>query len=1035
MLDNYIEHNSMNKQPLTTRNDAGSDKPEPGVMQLADARGRARTQAQRETLVRELEAVRVLLDQGQSSEVNKRVGALLRATRTDASLLALARCALSSALEMQGRYSESLDAVRMYEAPEERARLDAEAAACLGVQIGLAYNYAGDHPKAIALLNTALREAHEKGAGAQLGSVYVALARVYRSINEYTIARDHGQKALEHFRGTGDWRGLAEAYFAIGLAELFEGNYEPALEHLEQSLKLVGDHPAPYLLGKIYTNMAGACGFLKRPHEGISYLEKAISYYERTEHKANAADGYNNLGVHLTLMGDWTRAQVALERALALATEIDERGRKVPLILDSLGELLLLRGDLEEARDYLERAVNLAHANTNKWYAGQPLRTLGRCYLAMNDAARAHDCGLRALTLAERIGDRQAVLDSRLLIAESHLRRGDVAQCAAELQILEEETDALVNADLAVSGEEQRLQGLLALAQGDSVRATQHFGRSVSIYETLGDLYRSALARYELGHAYMKAQPERAEECLTTAAQTFRDLGARLDIVRTDEALAALDGSAPGEQREPSPLVHLVLSRLTDAVASRELLLRELAAVVYQETGARQILIVEAGEDERPRVVVAHGWTPAEGEHLAERLSRAEGERDRERFATQHGASIITLHTTHAAPATLVVAPRGQETLPGGVSIDPLLRVVELGLDVCAFRDKEHEGRDGQEQAKDGTQSVMPGFIHSSPAMTKLVEEVHKIRSSDVTVLVTGESGTGKELVARAIHALSSRRSKVFVPFNCTAVPKELSDAYLFGYRRGAFTGAVSDSPGVIRAAAGGTLFLDEVGDLPLDIQPKLLRFLQEGEIQPLGEQRPSKVDVRIIAATNTDLEEMVKDGRFREDLYYRLNVIRLRVPPLRERRSEIPTIVNYYLNHYADKFGRTDIRISPEAMDLLMVCDWPGNVRQLLNEIQRIAARAEDGMLIKAEHLSPELKRTSTQFSTGEHGASFGVMTGSFTEDLTLPEAVEELERQMIAAALRKHGGNISRAARDLGVTRRGLQLKLGRYAMRASA
>src|SRR5207245_1880332 len=172
-----------------------------------------------------------------------------------------------------------------------------------------------------------------------------------------------------------------------------------------------------------------------------------------------------------------------------------------------------------------------------------------------------------------------------------------------------------------------------------------------------------------------------------------------------------------------------------------------------------------------------------------------------------------------------------------------------------------------QENALNGP-NLMPGFSRWSRAMTRLVEEVHKIRSSDVTVLVTGESGTGKELVARAIHALSTRRDKIFVPFNCTAVPKELSEGYLFGYRRGAFTGAVKDSEGVIRSAAGGTLFLDEVGDLPLDVQPKLLRFLQEGEIQPLGEQRPIKVDVRIIAATNTDLEDMVANGRFREDLY-----------------------------------------------------------------------------------------------------------------------------------------------------------------------
>ncbi len=1034
MFPNYIEHEPMNKQPPTTHRDVSKDKGEAGTGRLVDARLRARAQAQRRALEQELEVVRQLLDQGQSSEVIKRVAGITRMPRADASLLARARCSLSSALEMQGRYSESLEAVRMYEAPNERKQLEGEAAACLGVQIGLGYILTGDYPRAIAFLNATLDEAKERGHAAQLGAVYLALARVYRSINEYTIARDHAQQALEHFRGTGDWRGLAEAYFAIGLADFFEGSWDLALENFEQSLKLVGDHPAPYLLGKIYTNMAGACGFLKRPHEGIGHLEKAISYYERTEHKVNAADGYNNLGVHLTLMGDWERAQSALERALALATEIDERGRRVPMILDSLGELLMLRGELTESREYLERAVRLAQEDTNKWYAGQPLRTLGRCYLALHEPTNARESGEQALLLADRIGDRQAVLDSRLVIAEANLLMGNTTECAAQLQTLADEMGDPANADLGVAGDEQRIQGLCALAQGDAVRAAQHFGRSVSIFETLGDRYRSARARYELGRAYTQVQPERAEESLTEAAQAFRALGAQRDTERADAALAALDRNAPEQQRPAtSPLMHLVLSRLTDAVTSRELLLRELAAVLYQETSVRRILILEAGADERPHVIVAHGWTRAEGEHLAEKLSRSEGERGR--FAAQHDASIITLHTTQAAPVTLVVAPREQATLPGGVSIDPLLRVVELGLDVCAFRAQKQEGRDGQEQVKDGVQGVMPGFIHSSPEMMRLIEEVHKIRSSDVTVLVTGESGTGKELVARAIHALSSRRSKVFVPFNCTAVPKELSDAYLFGYRRGAFTGAVSDSPGVIRAAAGGTLFLDEIGDLPLDIQPKLLRFLQEGEIQPLGEQRPLKVDVRIIAATNTDLEEMVKDGRFREDLYYRLNVIRLRVPPLRERRSEIPTIVNYYVNHYAAKFGRSSIRVSPEAMDLLMVCDWPGNVRQLINEIQRIVARTEDETLITAEHLSPELQRTYAPHSLGVGGARFGTSDDGIPEDMTLPEAVEELERSMIAAILRKHGGNISRASRDLGITRRGLQLKLGRYAMRANA
>src|SRR5829696_1512112 len=431
------------------------------------------------------------------------------------------------------------------------------------------------------------------------------------------------------------------------------------------------------------------------------------------------------------------------------------------------------------------------------------------------------------------------------------------------------------------------------------------------------------------------------------------------------------------------------------------------------------------------------GCTPPEAQKIAIELDGVENEPARERYCRKHDAEVVLLTSSNAPAAKMYLAPRNRAKLPSGVALEPLLRVVELGMDVCALRAGANKAGSHENADELAGTSLMPGFIHSSPAMTQLVEEVHKIRSSDVTVLVTGESGTGKELVARAIHAISSRRAKVFVPFNCTAVPKELSEGYLFGYRRGAFTGAVNDSHGVIRTAAGGTLFLDAIGDLPLDVQPKLLRFLREGEIQPLGEQRPSKVDVSIIAATKSDLEEMVAQGRFREDLYYRLNVIRLRVPPLRERRSEIPTIVNYYVNHYAAKFGRKDIQITPQAVDLLMVSDWPGNVRQLCNEIQRTVARAEDGTIITPEQLSPELKRTSSP-TTPSGAASITSLPSSNLQTTgtgTLAEALAEVERRMISDALRRHGGNISRAARELGLTRRGLYLKLERHELSVSA
>ena len=551
----------------------------------------------------------------------------------------------------------------------------------------------------------------------------------------------------------------------------------------------------------------------------------------------------------------------------------------------------------------------------------------------------------------------------------------------------------------------------------------------------LGDRYRAARAHAELGRVYAFSQPSRAMEHLSRAVNAFRELGAKLDQTRAEAALANLDRTAPERSEEQTALPQLLTLRLAEAVTSRELLLRELAAILRQETSAKSVVITEPGEHNRRRVVIAHGCTQAEGAQIAEEMDQLVDDKTEADYARKKDAAILELRAANAPHATLYISPRNRATLPGGLTLDPLLRVAELGMDVCALRAGSQKGSRVQQPAELAGTSLMPGFIHSSPAMTKLVEEVHKIRSSDVTVLVTGESGTGKELVARAIHALSNRRSKVFVPFNCTAVPKELSEGYLFGYRRGAFTGAVTDSAGVIRTAAGGTLFLDEIGDLPLDLQPKLLRFLQEGEIQPLGEQRPIQVDVRIIAATNTDLEEMVAQGRFREDLYYRLNVIRLRVPPLRERRSEIPTIVNYYINHYSAKFGRKDIEITPQAVDLLMVSDWPGNVRQLCNEIQRVVARAEDASVITPDHLSPELKKTSSPTTPSSTASTLATMPVSSLQNVTLADALADVERRMIADALRRHGGNISRAARELGLTRRGLYLKLERYQLSASA
>jgi len=310
--------------------------------------------------------------------------------------------------------------------------------------------------------------------------------------------------------------------------------------------------------------------------------------------------------------------------------------------------------------------------------------------------------------------------------------------------------------------------------------------------------------------------------------------------------------------------------------------------------------------------------------------------------------------------------------------------------------------------------------------MTRVMEQIQRMQGNDLTVLITGESGTGKELVARAIHVGSHRGAALFLPYNCTTTGRELADSQLFGHRRGSFTGAVSDQPGLVRSAAGGTLFLDEIGDIALDVQPKLLRFLEHQEILPIGDTRPQRVDVRVLTATNADLEQRVAEGKFREDLYYRLSVIRIHVPPLRDRREEIPLLSTYFLREASERLGKPDIQLSSETLDVFAQYWWPGNVRQLKNEIQRAVALSAAGGAVEPAHLSPEI--TATRLTSP---SMVGWRASGTRSAANLASAVEQVERDMIQAALDRSGGNISETARTLGLTRRGLYLKLRRLGL----
>jgi transcriptional regulator with PAS, ATPase and Fis domain len=310
--------------------------------------------------------------------------------------------------------------------------------------------------------------------------------------------------------------------------------------------------------------------------------------------------------------------------------------------------------------------------------------------------------------------------------------------------------------------------------------------------------------------------------------------------------------------------------------------------------------------------------------------------------------------------------------------------------------------------------------------MREVMLYARKIAPSTATVLITGESGTGKEVLARAIHRYSLRSKKPFVPFNCTAVPRELIESHLFGFKRGAFTGADRDNPGLIRAAKDGTLFLDEIGELSLELQPKLLRFIESGEINPLGEASPFSVNVRIVAATNANLKKLVEDGRFREDLYYRLSVVPIELPPLRERREEIAPLAQHFALKWSHEMGKGCIRVAEDLLAHLAVYSWPGNIRQLSNEINRMVAMAEPDARLTLDHLPRALRMETEQLKRREHGLEVAVAL----ED-SLDNALSVVEREMIKVALRQNNGRVEAAAKALGISRKGLYLKRQRLGL----
>ncbi len=374
----------------------------------------------------------------------------------------------------------------------------------------------------------------------------------------------------------------------------------------------------------------------------------------------------------------------------------------------------------------------------------------------------------------------------------------------------------------------------------------------------------------------------------------------------------------------------------------------------------------------------------------------------------------VIIITAHGTVATAVDAMKkgAFDYITKPFDMEEIKRVIAKAVRTKRFNEHEPATPEG---------FALGEFVSVSPGMKKITEMVAKVAPATTTVLITGETGTGKERIADAIHRLSDRRNNPFIKINCAALTENLVESELFGYERGAFTGAVSSKPGRFELAHKGTLFLDEVGELPMDMQTKLLRVIQEQSFERVGGIRSLRVDVRLIAATNRNLIDDVRNARFREDLYYRLHVFPIHLPPLRERKEDIPHLASVFLRKFNEKLQRDVRAVSPEAMECLVRHAWPGNIREMENVMERLILLARGDTISRAD--LPEEYRSGA-LSAGPTPTEENRPFRDVVRDTT-----ESVEKEMILRILEECDGNISRAAKQLGISRRGLHLKLAKY------
>ncbi|MBM3314394.1 tetratricopeptide repeat protein [candidate division WOR-3 bacterium] len=813
------------------------------------------------------------------------------------------------------------------------------------------------------------------------------LAEACLDRGDYDGCIEHARRELETALACREPRYEASHYFLVGRVRESTGLLDAALTSYERAIEIYrrighrsGENHVQNQLGNLLALQGDAAGALERYQR---CLAAADAPYKQ-------AAFLHNIGMAQQRLGRWEEAFDSFYRALAVSERLErtaETLRNWAHVTDSLGELYLRRDRPAKAVDTLSRVVAASEKSEMLRTAilAEVLGHLGEARLRQGDAAGAERDYRAGLALADRLQDRCARAGLLRRLAELELNKGDGAAGHASVR------EALALSEEMKLGPELceawRVQALLHAADGMDAEARESFGRSVAALPGLEYSHEVARARLHYGRLLLRAgDTQTAESELRQAARTFRHLAI---VSETEETNRLLLSPAMAADRGVALLL---------AVSELALLRLEPARFLKR---ALNLLCTAFGCESAAVVAGDQAVASAGGPDVAEAVRAARG--------GVTGQAAGPCWQVGNTPASVCLQ---RPTAPGSEPSRLVLEAVGNLLVPAVQRLLPLAGQPRPPELPDSL--VYRGVAGSNPQVLAALETVARVAGANVSVLIRGESGTGKELVARALHESGPRAAGPFVAINCAAVPESLLEAEFFGVEKGAATGAVQRT-GRFEQADGGTVFLDEIGDMSLSLQAKLLRFLQERTFERIGGGQSIAVDIRVVAATNRDVDEMVRSGRFRGDLYYRVNTVELLLPPLRERPEDIPLLVRHFIDGCNQEFGRTVRDIEPATLARLRDYTWPGNVRELQHVIER-AVIVSRSSTITVDDLAPAVTCTDGRARRAQRGRA-------------ADDAGAAVERDALLACLEKTGGNVKQAAAAAGYSRAQFYRLLGKY------